>query len=101
MVSASPLVRITGSATFLGAYSVAQIVNNVDASSTYITRIALSGVNAGGDWNGAFGVLWGTAICGNDTIQGSVSAVPLPSSLPLFFSALSGLLLIRRKPVDA
>jgi hypothetical protein len=50
----------------------------------------LAGVNTGGDWD-SFRVFWGTGQCANDTIEGSVSNVPIPAAAWLFGSAIFGL----------
>jgi hypothetical protein len=47
-------------------------------------------VNAGGAWD-SFRVFWGTGQCANDTIEGSVSNVPIPAAAWLFGSAIFGL----------
>jgi|GEM_PF-2373513 len=61
----------------------------------YMVRLSL------GIWeddpNGSFSLLWGTATCANDLVEGQVPGVPIPPSVFLLGSGLFGLCLLKKK----
>jgi hypothetical protein len=81
-----PLTQISGGSPDLNVSAV-QKTNEID--------VTLLNVNGGGDWNN-LSLFWGTGICSNDGIAGTV-AVSEPASILLFGFGLIGVVIFRRR----